>query len=328
MLPECTDEVWHGYLPDARAGLLYGYRAHGPYEPSKATASIRTSCCSIPTRGSSPAQLRWSDALFGYRMHSPRGDLSFDRRDSAPGMPKAWSSTTRSTGATTGRPTSPWPDTVIYETHVRGLTHAAPTTFARNERGTFAALGAIPRVIDHLQRLGVTASSCCRSTPSSTTATCSSEGLRNYWGYNTIGFFAPEPRYLSDGSPNEMRVAMRRLHAAGIEVILDVVYNHTAEGNQLGPTLSFRGIDNASYYRLGRRSRATTSTTPAPATRSTCASARAADGDGLAALLGRGVPCRRLPLRSRRDARARAARLRSRLAASSTRCARTRCCRA
>ena len=151
-------------------------------------------------------------------------------------------------------------------------------------------------------------------------------GLRNYWGYSTLGFFAPEPTYLSDGSPNEMRVAVRRLHAAGIEVILDVVYNHTAESDELGPTLSFRGLDNASYYRLEAPAThaATVNDTGTGNTVELVASARAADGDGFAALLGDLVPRRRVPLRSLRDAGARGQRLRSRRRTSSTRCARIR----
>ena len=157
--------------------------------------------------------------------------------------------TTASTGATTGRPHVPWSDTVIYEAHVRGLTHAVRTDLRPRERGTFAAL-ANPHVIDHLRRLGVTAVELLPIHAFVQDRTLLQQGLRNYWGYNTLGFFAPEPRYLSDSTADEMRIAVRRLHAAGLEVILDVVYNHTAEGSELGPTLSFRGLDNASYYRL------------------------------------------------------------------------------
>ena len=175
-------------------------------------------------------------------------------------------------------------------------------------RGFFRGLAA-PAMIDHLQAASASPrSSCCRSTPSSTTASWSSKGLRNYWGYNTLGFFAPEPRYgPPDGVLDEFKSTVSQLHEAGIEVILDVVYNHTAEGNHLGPTLSFRGIDNASYYwlkpeqpaLLRRLHRHRQLAQPDP-------SARAADGDGFAALLGRALPCRRLPLRSRHHARPRA----------------------
>ena len=224
-------------------------------------------------------------------------------------------------------PNVPWSDTVIYEAHVRGLSMLRHD-IAPNERGTFAAL-ADPRVIDHLRRLGVTAVELLPIHAFVQDRNLLEKGLRNYWGYNTIGFFALEPRYLSDSTRDEMRVAVRRLHAAGIEVILDVVYNHTAEGNELGPTLSFRGLDNASYYRLvADNPRHCINDTGTGNTLNLSHSARAADGDGFAALLGDRVPCRRLPLRPRRDARPRGARLRSAAPASSMRCARIRCCRA
>src|ERR1700744_3036567 len=152
------------------------------------------------------------------------------------------------TGGTTRPPTVPGPDTVIYEAHLKGLTERR-TDLRPRERGTFAAL-ADPRLIEHLQRLGITAVELMPIHAFVQDRHLLQQGLRNYWGYNTLSFFAIEPQYLTNGSVDEMRVAVRRLHAAGIEVLLDVVYNHTAEGNEFGPTLSFRGLDNASYYRL------------------------------------------------------------------------------
>ena len=211
--------------------------------------------------------LRWSDALFGYRIHSARADLSFDRRDSAPGVPKAVISEDIFDWGDDRPPNVPWSRTVIYEAHLRGLTMLRPD-IRPNERGTFAAL-ANENVIRYLRNLGITAIELLPIHAFVQDRALIERGLKNYWGYNSIGFFAIEPRYLSDGSRNEVRVAVRRLHAAGIEVILDVVYNHTGEGNELGPTLSFRGLDNASYYRWCRTIAATASTTPAQATRLT-----------------------------------------------------------
>jgi glycogen operon protein len=247
-LPEFTDEIWHGYLPNARAGLLYGYRAHGPYQPQAGHRFNPHKLLLDPYARRINGSLRWTDALFGFRVNSQRADLSFDRRDSAPGMIKAVVADDGFNWGDDRPPNIPWSDTVIYEAHVRGLTMLRDD-IRPNERGTFAAL-ADERVIDHLRRLGVTAVELMPIQAFVQDRFLLQKGLRNYWGYNTIGFFAIEPRYLSDGTINEMRVAVRRLHAAGIEVILDVVYNHTAEGSELGPTLSFRGLDNASYYRL------------------------------------------------------------------------------
>jgi glycogen operon protein len=247
-LPEYTDEIWHGYLPNATAGLRYGYRAFGPYAPEQGHRFNHHKLLLDPYARALAGTLHWSDALYGYRQHSTRGDLSFDRRDSAPSMLKCVVTDDSFNWGDDRAPAVPWSDTVIYEAHVRGL------TMLRNdirppERGTFAGL-AHHAMIDHLSRLGVTAIELMPVQAFLQDRALQQRGLRNYWGYNTLGFFAPEPTYLSDGSPNEMRVAVRRLHAAGIEVILDVVYNHTAESDEVGPTLSFRGLDNASYYRL------------------------------------------------------------------------------
>jgi glycogen operon protein len=247
-LPECTDEIWHGYLPNARTGLIYGYRAYGPYSPQSGHRFNHHKLLLDPYARQIAGVLRWSDALFGYRVNSPRADLSFDRRDSAPGMLKAVVTEDMFDWGDDRAPGVPSSNTVIYETHLRGFT-ALRNDIRPNERGTFAALGD-PGVIDYLRRLGVTAVELLPIHTFIQDRHLVQQGLRNYWGYNTIGFFTIEPRYLSEGARNEMRVAVRRLHAAGIEVLLDVVYNHTAEGSELGPTLSFRGFDHASYYRL------------------------------------------------------------------------------
>ncbi|MBX3539803.1 MAG: glycogen debranching protein GlgX [Chelatococcus sp.] len=252
-LPECTDQVFHGYLPMARAGLLYGYRAYGPYEPRRGHRFNHHKLLLDPYARAIQGQVRWSDALFGYRLNSSRADLSFDRRDSAAAMPKAIVTADTPiplSEGTGGRatPRVPWSETVIYEAHVRGMTMHRDD-IRPHERGTFAAL-AEPAVVDHLVKLGITTIELLPIHAFLQDRQLLEKGLRNYWGYNTLSFFAPEPRYLSDGSREELRLAVNQLHAAGIEVILDVVYNHTCEGSELGPTLSFRGLDNASYYRL------------------------------------------------------------------------------
>jgi isoamylase len=247
-LPECTDEVWHGYLPNGEIGLLYGYRAHGPYDPQNGHRFNPHKLLLDPYARRLAGELRWSDALFGYRVNSARSDLSFDRRDSAPGMPKAVVTDETFNWGDDRPPATPWSDTVIYEAHLRGFT-ILRADVRPDQRGTFAALGD-EHVIDYLRRLGVTAIELLPIHAFVHDRHLLEKGLRNYWGYNSLGFFAIEPRYLASRSSNEMRVAVRRLHAAGIEVILDVVYNHTAEGSELGPTLAFRGLDNASYYRL------------------------------------------------------------------------------
>jgi glycogen operon protein len=247
-LPEYTDEVWHGYLPGVTPGLLYGYRAFGPYAPERGHRFNHNKLLLDPYARALSGSVTWSDALYGYRHSSPRADLSFDRRDSAPFVPKAVVTDTSFHWGDDHPPAVPWPDTVIYEAHVRGLTmrHAS---IEPSERGMLAAVGH-PAIIEHLQRLGITAIELMPVHAFLQDRAVIERGLRNYWGYNTLGFFVPEPTYLSSGSPDEMRIAVRRLHQAGIEVILDVVYNHTAETDETGPTLSFRGLDNASYYRL------------------------------------------------------------------------------
>ena len=247
-LPECTDEVWHGYLPHARPGQLYGFRAYGAYAPEQGHRFNPNKLLLDPYARRLAGQLRWTDAVHGYHVGSPRADLSFDRRDSAPAMPKSVVTADSFDWDGDRRPNTPWSETVIYEAHVKGLT-ALLEEISPPERGTFAALSH-PKVIDHLKRLGVTALELMPVHAFTQDRFLQEKGLSNYWGYNTLAFFAPEARYLAHGSADEFRLAVRRLHASGIEVILDVVYNHTAEGSEMGPTLSLRGLDNATYYRL------------------------------------------------------------------------------
>jgi glycogen operon protein len=247
-LPECTNEVWHGYLPEAGPGLLYGYRAHGPFEPLRGHRFNQHKLLLDPYARQLSGPLRWADALFGYRFNSSRHDLSFDRRDSAAAMPKGVVVENTFNWANDTRPMVPWSKTVIYEAHVRGLSMLREDVPAQ-QRGTFAAL-ANPRFIDHLLKLGVTTIELMPVHAFLQDRFLLEKGLRNYWGYSTLSFFAPEPAFLSRHDLNEIRRAIRRLHAAGIEVILDVVYNHTASGNEMGPTVCYRGLDNASYFRL------------------------------------------------------------------------------
>jgi isoamylase len=247
-LPEYTDEVWHGYLPEARPGQLYGYRVHGPYEPAFGHRFNPNKLLLDPYARAISGRLRWSDVLFGYRFGGPREDLAMDRRDSARFVPKCRVIDSAFTWDDDRHPRISWEETIILELHVKGFTIRHPAV-AAPQRGTFAAL-ASPVVIDYLVGLGVTAIELLPIQAAVTDRRLADLGLSNYWGYQTIGFFAPDPRFLPAGSVDEFKTAVKRLHEAGIEIILDVVYNHTAEGNQLGPTLSFRGIDNLSYYRL------------------------------------------------------------------------------
>ena len=247
-LRERTDEIWHCYLPEARPGLLYGYRLHGPYRPEQGQRFNPNKLLIEPYAKRLEGALVWSDAHFGYRLGHPRADLSLDKRDSAAGTPKSRVIDPAFTWGDDRPPRVPWHDTVIYEAHVRGLTMRHPEVPPRL-RGTYAGLATAP-VIEHFLRLGITAVELMPVHAFVDDRTLLDKGLRNYWGYNTIGFFAPERRYSATGQTSEFKTMVKALHSAGIEVILDVVYNHTAEGNELGPTLSMRGIDNAAYYRL------------------------------------------------------------------------------
>ncbi len=248
-MPEQTDQVWHAYLPQARPGLLYGYRVHGPHKPEAGHRFNAHKLLLDPYAKAMVGRLQWSDAHFGYRIGSPRADLSFDRRDNASGMPKCQVIDSAFTWGDDRPPRTPWQDTVIYETHVRGFTMRHPDV-PPELRGTYGGLCTAP-VIEHLRRLGVTAVELMPVHAFVHDRGLVERGLRNYWGYNSIGFFAPEQEYAAGAqAEREFKTMVKTLHSAGIEVILDVVYNHTAEGNHLGPTLCFRGIDNAAYYRL------------------------------------------------------------------------------
>ncbi|MGP8167214.1 MAG: glycogen debranching protein GlgX [Steroidobacteraceae bacterium] len=248
LLPECTDGVWRGYLPDAAPGQVYGYRVQGPYQPQHGHRFNPNKLLLDPYARRIVGSLRWSDALYGYRIGSPRADLSYDRRDSAAAMPKGVVTGERFDWGEDRPPQIPWSESVIYEAHLRGLTMRLQDIPERL-RGTAAALGH-ERTIAHLRSLGVTALELLPIFACVHDRTLIERGLVNYWGYNTLSYFAPEPRYLSDGNPAELKGAIKALHAAGIEVLLDVVYNHTCEGSELGPTVSLRGLDNAVYYRL------------------------------------------------------------------------------
>jgi isoamylase len=247
-MPRRTDDVWHVYVRGLRPGQLYGYRVHGPYEPQNGHRFNPNKLLVDPYAREIFGRVRWHDALLGYRPGASRGDLSFDRRDSAPMAPKCVVTDPAQTWGDDRPPRHPWHETFIYEAHVKGLTRLHPGV-SPAMRGTFSALGN-PHVIDHLLSLGVTAIELMPIQSFVDDRFLHDKGLRNYWGYSTLNFFAPEPRYLGPDGFYGLRAAIRSLHDAGIEVLMDVVYNHTCEGSHLGPTLSFRGIDNASYYKL------------------------------------------------------------------------------
>ena len=247
-LRERTDLIWHCYLPEARPGLLYGYRVHGPYDPANGHRFNPNKLLIEPYAKDIVGPLRWNDAHFGYKIGSRREDLSFDRRDNAAGMPKCRVIDPAFTWGEDKSPNIPWSDMVVYELHVRGLTKNHPG-IPPSLRGTYAGLATAP-VIDHLKRLGITSVELMPVHAFIDDRYLVEKGRSNYWGYNTIGFFAPDHRFSSSGVVSEFKTMVKTFHSNGIEVILDVVYNHTAEGNHLGPTLSFRGVDNASYYRL------------------------------------------------------------------------------
>jgi isoamylase len=247
-LPEYTDEVWHGYLPDVRPGQLYGYRVYGPYDPKRGHRFNHHKLLLDPYAKAVVGTVRWSDAHFGYRVGHHDADLSFDRRNNAAGMPKCRVVDPAFTWGDDRSPRVSWHETILYELHVRGFTMRHPEV-PPHLRGTFAGL-AWPSVIRHIRDLGVTTVELLPVHAFVDDRTLVARRLRNYWGYNSIGFFALDPRYGARDALVELKTLVRALHDAGIEVVLDVVFNHTAEGNELGPTLCFRGIDNATYYRL------------------------------------------------------------------------------
>jgi isoamylase len=250
-LSETTDNVWHAYLPDVRPGALYGYRVDGPYEPEQGHRFNPHKLLIDPYAKAVSGPVQWSDDLYGYTIGHPEEDLSFDNRDSAGVMPKSLVVDPAFTWQDDRSPNTPWNQTVIYETHVRGMTTRHPGV-PEHLRGTYLGLASDP-VIDHLLALGVTAVELMPVHRFIHDRNLVEQGLTNYWGYNSVGFFAPHAGY-STGSMgeqvSEFKSMVRTLHRAGLEVILDVVYNHTGEGNHMGPTLSLRGIDNSVYYRL------------------------------------------------------------------------------
>ncbi len=256
-LKERTHHVWHAYLPKIKPGQLYGYRVYGPYEPQNGLRFNPNKLLIDPYAKAISGNVSWHDSLFGYQVGHPDGDLSYSEEDSARFAPKSVVIDPRFKWENDTPPKIPYHQSVIYETHVKGFTRLHPG-IPEEIRGTYAAL-AHPVTIQYLKELGVTAIELMPVHHFITDKFLMDKGLTNYWGYNTIGFFAPDVQYSSSGTLGqqvfEFKNMVKELHRAGIEVILDVVYNHTGEGNQLGPTLSFRGIDNASYYRLAQDKR-------------------------------------------------------------------------
>lgn len=248
-LPEYTDEVWHGYLPDARPGTVYGYRVHGPWAPEEGHRFNPNKLLLDPYAKNHVGELIWGPEVFGYVMES-KDDTTFDERDSAAHMPKCVVIDPAFTWLRDRRPSVPWDHTIFYETHVRGYTKRHPSVPSELQ-GTFSGM-AVKEVIDYVKALGVTSVELLPVHTFINDSQLIERKLSNYWGYNTIGFFAPDPRFSSKPAfaHAEFKEMVAHLHDAGLEVILDVVYNHTAEGNELGPSLSFKGIDNSSYYRL------------------------------------------------------------------------------
>lgn len=247
-LPEYTDEVWHGYVPDLQAGALYGYRVYGPYDPENGHRFNPNKLLLDPYARELSGEIEWDESHFAYNLHDDDKDLSFDDRDSAPFTPKCrvidpdefnWQDE--------NRPVIGWPETVIYETHVKGFTQlnsAVPEAI----RGTYEGM-AHKATVDYIKNLGITSVELLPVHWFPDDQHLLEKGLKNYWGYNTLNFFSPASRYFGPNGIQGFRDMVKAYHDAGIEVILDVVYNHTAEGNELGPTLSFKGIDNYSYYR-------------------------------------------------------------------------------
>ena len=248
-LPECTDGIWHGLLPNARPGLIYGYRVHGPWAPAEGQRFNPAKLLLDPYAREILGHYNGSDLFLG---HTPTNPTQRDNRDNAPIALKARVTAPSNTPPTTGRAHIPPTDRVLYELHIRSLTHQHPGV-PEPLRGTYAGL-AEPAVLDHLQRLGVTTLSLMPVQHRADEPRLLAKGLTNHWGYNTIGWFAPEARFWS-GRPgttpaSEFRAMADAVHARGMELVIDVVYNHSAESDELGPTLSLRGIDNALYYHL------------------------------------------------------------------------------
>jgi isoamylase len=254
---EYTDKVWHAYLPDVLPGQLYGYRFFGPYEPANGHRFNPNKVVLDPYAKLIGRDVQRSDSLFGYKLQDPEADLSYDERDSAAHAPLAAVIDPAFTWGEDRPPRTPWHKTLIYELHVKGFTQLNPFV-SEKLRGSYAGL-ASESAIKHLTDLGVTAVELLPVHHHFDESHLTDHGLKNYWGYHTLGFFAPASSYcctsIAQEAVQQFKMMVRAMHAAGLEVILDVVYNHTAEGNQMGPTLSMRGVDNASYYRLAAERR-------------------------------------------------------------------------
>lgn len=246
-LPEYTNEVWHGYLPGVKPGQLYGYRVHGPYEPENGHRFNPNKLLLDPYAREIVGDFAWSEAHFGYDFEAEEKDLSFNGLDSAPFTPKCRVVDPSESRVSNGFARIPWAETIVYETHVKGFTKLNPAIPAEL-RGTFEGLGH-KAAVDYIKSLGITSVELLPVHAFPDDSHLLDKGLHNFWGYNSIGFFSPASRYYGPKGLAGFRDMVRSFHDAGIEVILDVVYNHTAEGNELGPTLSFKGIDNFSYYR-------------------------------------------------------------------------------
>jgi isoamylase len=250
-LPEYTDQIWHGYIPEVAPGMVYGFRVSGPYAPLEGHRFNPNKLLLDPYARGHIGEVKWGPECFGYTVGAEGDDLTFDERDSAPFVPKCvvvdpnfdWKGQPRTRQV-------PWDKTIIYEAHVKGFTKLHPAV-PEHHKGTYAGL-ATKEVIQYVKSLGVTSIELLPIHTFVNDNHLLEQGLTNYWGYNSIGFFAPDPRYASapEQCLREFKEMVASFHDAGLEVILDVVYNHTAEGNERGPTLSFKGIDNASYYRL------------------------------------------------------------------------------
>jgi isoamylase len=251
-LREVTGHVWHSYLPGIKLGQFYGYRVHGPYEPEHGHRYNPSKLLIDPYARAIAGQVDWNAPVFGYNLGDPAEDLSIDDQDDAFGIPKSVVTTSHFDWENDRPPMTPLHDSVLYEVHVKGVTALHPD-IPPELRGTYSGL-AYPVMIEYFKKLGITAVELMPVHAFVDDKRLVDQGLRNYWGYNSINFFSPDARYSATGNGGEQigefKAMVRALHRAGIEVILDVVYNHTAEGNQLGPTLSFRGIDNCTYYRL------------------------------------------------------------------------------
>src|SRR5687768_16173230 len=250
-LRERTDQVWHCYLPDSRPGQFYGYRVHGPYEPAKGDRFNPAKLLIDPYAKALTGEIKWNDSLFAYKVGSTQEDLEATTDNDASRVPKSVVVDSAFTWEDDKPLNTPWNRTVIYECHVKGMTVRHPRV-PENLRGTYLGLSSEP-MLDYFTSLGVTAVELLPVHQLVDDRHLAERGLTNYWGYNSIGYFAPDVRYAAKGLGNqvyEFKSMVKALHAAGLEVILDVVYNHTGEGNHLGPTLAFKGLDNRAYYRL------------------------------------------------------------------------------